>query len=400
VAQRLQVQFETEDELHKEFSTNIAKGGIFVATREPPELRSQVEIEIVLRYCDTSLSLDGEVVHCVPPELEAAGAEPGVAIHFDDTPAALREAFSPFTAGVSSSDPTKPGESRRVPRFRSTVATRIRGREGQGIQGRTRNLSQYGALVALDGPPVPVGEEIKVSITDPATGEELELDGTVMRHEVSQAGEVTGMGVEFHLGDSEIEESTRFLEGVYRREHSRRLGVISGPIEELGIDTVLNMFGTCSPCGTLTVTRDVEEGFVAVQGGMLRVARLGSARGQEALALMLGWSDGVFEFETTVDEALFEGEAVPLERALLEALQSQDEKRRDKIHLRANTKLRVDSDAVEEAAAELSLTDHAILELAGAGVTVGKIVEVIPEPKRDITQALSKLVKRGLIAPE
>ena len=401
MAQRLQVQFATEERFHKEFATNIANGGIFVATKEPPELRSQVEIEIVLQYCDTSLSLDGEVVHCVPLELAAAGAVPGVAIHFDDTPAALREAFAPFTEGAQSSvGDCAFGESRRARRFRSTVATRIRGPEGKDAVGRTRNLSQYGALVALDGPPVPIGQEIQLSITHPATGDELEVDGVVMRHEVSEEGEVTGMGVEFRLPDSEIEESTRFLEDVNRREHSRRLGVISGPIEDLGIDTLLNMFGTCSPCGTFTVTRDVEEGFVAFKGGMLRAARLGASRGRDALVRMLGWSDGVFEFEAAVDEKCFEGEAVPLEGALLGALQSRDEKRRDKIHLRANTKLRVDPDAVEEAAADLNQTDHAILELAGAGVTVGKIVEVIPEPKRDVTQALTKLVKRGLIAPE
>lgn len=403
MAHRLRVQFATEDEFQAEFYSNIANGGIFVATASPPELRSRVEVVIELVYRDASLTLPGEAVHCVSVDLAATGASPGVAVHFDDSLAVIRETFAPYL-DKPVSDGKDPRDARRAKRFPASVQARIRTMgppEGESGDARTRDLSRYGALVAPYGEPTPIGESIKITITHPTSGEELEVDATVRRHETSESGEVTGLGVEFHLpeSDSESDESARFLEDVARREHSRRLGAITGPIAELGISTLLNMFGTCSDCGTLTVTRDAEEGFVAFQGGMLRAARVGTIVGQQALAQMLAWRSGYFEFEASVDEERFEGEPVLLEQALLEVLNSQDEKRREKIQLRANTKLVVDTDAAEEAASELNQTDQAILELAGAGVPVGKIVEVIPETKRDVATALSNLVRRGVISP-
>lgn len=403
MSKQLHIQFATEMEFRAEFIANIANGGIFVATQDPPDVRTRVQVDIQLAYCKASLVLYGEVVHCVPIDMAATGASPGVAVHFDDTITTLREKFAPH---VNTEPPAKSdraaSDPRRARRFAASVATRIRTADhpnGTAGEGRTRNISRYGALVDPYGDPVPIGEAITITITHPSTGEELEVHGTVQRHEVSESGEVTGLGVEFHLPEADAENNTRFLEDVQRREHSRRLGAMTGPIEELGISTLLTMFGTCSAGGTLTVSHQGDEGFVVFQDGMLRAARLGSAAGQQALTRMMAWRSGIFEFEVHVDASRFEGPPVPLERALLEALRGAEEKRPEKIMLRSNTKLRVDTDAAEDAGTALSQTDRAILELAGAGMTVGKIVEIIPESKSQVTGALAKLVKRGVISP-
>lgn len=404
VSSRLHIQFTTEAEFRAEFLANIVNGGIFVTTEYPPRLRARVTVDIQLSYCNEVLQLDGEVVHCVPAELAATGASPGVAIHFDDNVTSLRAKFAPHVNTEPHKSEKAKSDPRRARRFAASVATRISTSadpERKGGVGRTRNISRYGALVDPFGDPVPIGEAIKITITHPSTGEELEVDATVQRHEVSESGSVTGLGVEFHLPDAkaEAESSARFLEDVQRREYSRRLGAITGPIEELGIPTLLTMFGSCADGGTLTVTRDSEEGSIVFQGGMLRGARLASASGLDALARMLAWQSGFFDFEAHVDPERFQGDPVPLEQALNDALHSREERRPEKVRLRANTKLRVDVDAVQEAGSDLSETDRAILELAGTGVTVGKIFEVIPESKSDVTRALSNLVKRGLISP-
>ena len=403
VTQRLQVRFATEEEFAAEFAANIANGGIFVATPDPPEVRSQVEVEVHLDYRGSLLSLVGEVVHCLSPELAVTGASPGAAVHFTDSLSDIHEKFAPYTASLpSSDDPDAPPDPRKAKRFPASVATRIRAvgqPESASQEGRTRDISRYGALVASHGPPTPIGESITITITHPGTGEEFEVDGKVMRHELSESGEVIGLGVEFHMPDDQAAEAARFLEDVHTREHSRRLGAITGPIEELDIGTLLNMFGTCSPSGTLTVTRGAEEGYVAFQAGMLRVARLGALHGREALMPLLEWNVGHFEFEACVDESRFEGEPVSLEEAILDAARRRDETRRGKIRLRADTTLSVDSDAAEEAADELSQLDRAVLDLAVAGMAVGKIVEIIPQSKREIAVSLSTLVKRGILTP-
>lgn len=79
----LAVVFETLEAFSKEYHENLTKGGLFVPTREPIEVRSRVEVEIDLEFCRQAIVLAGEVVHCVPPELEAAGAVPGVAVQFE-----------------------------------------------------------------------------------------------------------------------------------------------------------------------------------------------------------------------------------------------------------------------------------------------------------------------------
>jgi len=42
--------------------------------------------------------------------------------------------------------------------------------------------------------------------------------------------------------------------------------------------------------------------------------------------------------------------------------------------------------------------EEAILDLAAVGMSVGKVIDVIPEPDEEIRQQLARLVERGLIA--
>ena len=43
------------------------------------------------------------------------------------------------------------------------------------------------------------------------------------------------------------------------------------------------------------------------------------------------------------------------------------------------------------------MDDEAILDLAAVGMSVAKVIDVIPEPEEEIRQQLARLIERGLI---
>ena len=96
-------------------------------------------------------------------------------------------------------------------------------------------------------------------------------------------------------------EAERFVEGIQSTEHMRRLGGISGAIAELGVVNLLQMFAATAPAGTLTLQGGAHEAVIGFQGGLLRFVRLGAVSGRKALACLVSWSEGSFEFHAHLD---------------------------------------------------------------------------------------------------
>ncbi|MFQ5418269.1 MAG: PilZ domain-containing protein, partial [Myxococcota bacterium] len=294
-------------------------------TTETFELRENVEVDIVLLFCDTQVTLAGEVVHIVPPEMASAGGKPGVAIQFSYAPAEVAGRLEPLLAAGGVTAPPRRVDSgrRRAPRTPARVPVRIDG-AGAAVQGTARNLSNSGVLVATPAGGIRVGQNVRIAVENPTTGEVLEIDGTVMR-EIASGGEVAAVGIQFDPADDERSGVELFLEQVQSIEHTRRLGGIEGPIDELGPQNLLQMFGNAAPAGTLVLRNGEEEGLIGFENKLLRYARLGSASGMKALVRMLSWEQGNFEFHASL-EPMDEADApLPLEAAIFEAVREMDE---------------------------------------------------------------------------
>ena len=67
----LELAFVRPEIFRHEYETNLANGGVFVATREPFELREKVCVRLVLDFADQRLELTGEIVHQVTREMAA-----------------------------------------------------------------------------------------------------------------------------------------------------------------------------------------------------------------------------------------------------------------------------------------------------------------------------------------
>ena len=395
----LTVSFPNAEAFWHEYNANLANAGVFVASREDFHLREMLVVELVLEFAGESVQLQGEVVHHIPPEMAGAGGTPGVAIQFRLSAVGVRKQLAPLlrACGAFNPEPQDPGR-RASPRVTARVPAQID--TGDGIvEGHTRNLSRSGVLVAEAGEAIPVGKPVRVSLRHPQTGEAMEIEGRIARH-VSSRGQVSALGIHFEPSEERRDEVERFIEDVQSIEHSRRLGGIVGSVAELGMPDLLQMFATSAREGTLTLKRAEQEGAVCFEGGLLRFVRLGTITGMKALIRLLAWQHGSFEFHARLETGEGSEAPLPLDAALLEATRQLDEMTRvDRTSFPGEAQVHLPDDA-DASAEPSSKVEEAILDLARAGFSVQRIVEVIPEPDPDIYRAFALLAERGAIVVE
>jgi Tfp pilus assembly protein PilZ len=395
----VRVAFPDAHAFAREYTSNLVNGGVFVRTDEAFVVREAVHVELDFAWIGGSLRLPGEVVHIVPPEMAGMGGTPGVAVQFSEPAGAvrvhLRAAGVPLPAAGegSGSDAGK----RAAPRTPVRVAARIAGGR-QVVDGQTRNLSRTGVLVGVRGGAIPVGESVRLTL-ETHRGGQFAVDGRVVR-QIESGGEISAVAVEFAPREDERETVERFVAELQQAEHTRRLGGISGPIAELGPQNVVQMFATTAPEGTLLLRNGEQEGMVCFQRGLLRLARVGASTGVEALVRMFAWREGSFEFHASLEGVQLEAAPLPLEAALLDALRRMDEDSRGvaSFPLQAHVVLRRGADV--DGYDSPTKIEAAILDLARAGFTVQRMLDVIPEPDPEIFRALQALRDAELVEIE
>ncbi len=397
MARVLRVEFENAEVFEREYASNLAKGGVFVSTGEACEVRERVKVVLSLPFCDEKLALDGEVVHIVTPEMVAAGAAgatPGVAVQFDGAIHAVRTMLEPLRSAAGAAEARQEDTGRRrAPRVAARVAARIDTGGGEVIAGHTRDVSHTGVLVAVPGKGVPVGDRVDVSLTHPTSGETMHVEGVVAR-DVGTEGGVTGLGIDFSPSEQQREALVSFVDSIQHTEHARRLGGIRGDIAELGIEHVLQMFSSSAKAGTLTVRNGQLEGLIGFEGGLMRYVQMGAATGMKAMVRLMRCTEGSFEFHSRLDPVEELEAPLPLEAALFEATRLVDELARlDLTRFPDDAKPRV----LAQPEGELTKLESAVLDLAGVGFNVLRIVDVIPEPDPEIYWALASLSDRGVI---
>lgn len=440
-AEVLQVRFDSPESLRAEFTKNIANRGVFVASEAPLEVRQTVVVEIVLNYVDpneAALTLDGEVVHVLPPEMAASGATPGIAVQFDASANDLRERFEPLLGEevAKQADPTvdvSPGR-RSARRGAVRVPVRVMPASRPAFEATSRDLSRSGILLSTRDDALPVGERVRVHLWHPSGEPTVELDGEVVRQVPNKQGQVAAVAVAFDRGQAADPDAIEVIQALREAGHQSRLGGINGSLSDLGLANMLQMFGSSAPQGTLVVERDGEQGWVAFADEQLIGAELGALSGRDALVAMLAWEDGRFQFEAMADRRLAEQNTpTPLAAAVLDAVCALDEEKRDEsaadpsaaadaappdtgdyqdltldddaeavavvVEIGPDATFDVDAEQAALARSSLDKSDEAVLDLAKAGMSVERMLDVIPEPEAVVQSALEGLVELGVLVP-
>ena len=390
----LRVVFETLEAFRAEYRDNLVRGGLFVPSGDALELREEVEVELTLAFRDASYRLTGEVVSVVPEGLAHAGGTPGAALQLSTPSDELRRSFEPILGQAPEPDATEQvGERRRAARRSARAMGRLSSDDAE-VAVRTRDLSRTGVLATLEGgQEIPLGESVRLVLAHPVSGAEIEVEGEVVRH-VAGEGNVPALAVAFTEAEAERPEVRRFVDDLQIVSHVRDLASITGPIQQMGLASLVQSFAAGANQGTLTVARGSEEGRVTFEDGRLLAARVGAATGAKALARLLTWEDGSFEFLANLEDEERDDPVLPLEVALLDATRQVDELRRlDPLPV-------VHGDSFQPAADALDgdcKTEAAVFDLAGAGFTVRAMLDVIPEEDHIILRAVCALLDREIL---
>jgi hypothetical protein len=409
MSRRLTLRFDDPVAFRKEYRENIVQGGAFIRTTQSFSLRDAVVVEVTLAFANVVTELDAEVVHVVSSE-HAGAANAGVAVQFLVPAAELRDRFERYVpqngraepaAAPPQAAPRKPApeadpedeDKRRKKRGKARVTAKVETSHFT-LDGSTRDLSENGVLLSVDGSDLPVGKAVRLTLVHPESHESFELSGRVARH-VEGEGTVAAVAIELDGAGAGFEGFVRDAQAVDVRRRERG---IAGSIEELGMGNLVQMFGKFSRAGTLTASSGSEEGIASFEGGLLRHCRLGALSGTKALARLLSWESGHFEFHSELDPLSEPPAPMPLEAALLEAARQLDEMRRvEPGTLDPNARLRLDVKALASHDSTFTKTEEAVVDLAGAGLTVRRLLDVIPESDAQILEAIRSLAERGLV---
>lgn len=395
----LGVAFESREDLDREYFANLSNGGLFIPGRFDLLYGEPVIVLLDLPFVGGAIELEGCVVQNVPAEFEENGGRSGVALEIQNSPDEIRMALEEELGERIGPDGDAATGGRVAPRTVAEVRARVCVAGVAELTGRTRNLSLAGVLVGIDGDAPSVGADVSVSIMHPTSGEERSIPGVIVRHELDPQGRPSAVGIQFMVVESDAKETIAYLNRVKASEHARRLGGISGSISTLGVSDLVSSFGMCVPSGRFTLMRSGEIGTIQIHEGVMGSVQIGASFGIKALVRMLAWEHGNFEFHAITEPATDStGWSMPIEAGLLEASRFLDESRREShVTLPMEAGLRVEHQVIDVESPELSKIEQSVLDLAGLGMSVARLIDTIQEPDGLIEGCILDLVERGAI---
>ena len=398
----LRVAFESREALEREYEANLVNGGLFIPGHLELLYGEPVLVFVELPFVDRTLELEGRVVQTIPIEFERNGGRAGVALEMSDPPLEIRRVIEQALDQPLLDEVAAGQGQRHAARSVAHVRARVQVPGIAEIEGRTRNLSLAGVLVAIESDPPPVGQEVVVAIVHPTSGESRSIPGLIARHDVADDGRVRGLGIQFAVPAAEADETIAYLNQVKASEHARRLGGITGSIDTLGLNDLILSFGQCVPCGRFTLLNRGEVGVVHVASGVITSAQMGAAIGLKALVRMAAWKNGNFEFHANLEpEEDAPALGLPIEAALLETARFIDETRSASgPEVPGNAGLRVEHHKVDLEDPLLSKIERQILDRAGVGMKVSRLLDTIQEPDALIETAIVDLIERGAVRLE
>ncbi len=164
---------------------------------------------------------------------------------------------------------------------------------------------------------IEVGEQVRAEIQTPASGRAVRLSGKAVGAERIGEGEAGPLyRVEVGFAESALDDSSAegreghwsieaavnalFEETISQVPRNRqREGVhLSGTLAEVGLPSLLGFIELERASGVLRLARDAQEAALFVrEGRILDVESEIPGSSKQALGHLLGWSDGVFEFQ-------------------------------------------------------------------------------------------------------
>jgi len=394
----LELCFESEADFRVEFDANISAGALFVPSDETHEAGKQVAVRLVLAFCGSEIVLPGEVVATVDSPVARLGSRrTGMSVRLTESQQALRRRLRDST-GLPLAPPAPVGQPRRRnPERSDTDADVVISTAAGDFAGHTANLSYAGVLALLPVNSLPIGSEVRVHLSTPMVELDLTVDGKVVHVQRCDGG-LQAHGIQLHYPAERIEEVMAFIEFLQSFDRARRLATVAGEIGESGLASILEMFVTTAPGGTLVLNRDDETGKIVFSENFILHCSVGMVSGVKALARIARWNTGRFEFHHDLKLPETPEEPQPFDAAMMMASVQLDEMARigfdtfqfDDTFTRRTSPPGVDPETLTD-------LEREVLEYAADGFNVGAIADMLTAPDADIFKALAVLVDVGMI---
>ncbi len=197
---KLKVRFKDASAFISEYTHNISKGGIFVRTKKPCERGSAVQVTLVMPETDKEVVATGEVIHVVRPEQATEQQPAGMGVELKELSEEDRKLIEDFIHDKIETGEAKDGLGRRDhERYEAKIRVRFGSLEALKEE-YTHNIS-HGGIFIRTNKPKEMHEKLRVILTHPETGEEMIMEGEVVRvveaKEAEAANHPAGMGIKF-----------------------------------------------------------------------------------------------------------------------------------------------------------------------------------------------------------
>lgn len=221
VKAKVKIRFKNVDAFISEYTHNISRGGLFVRTNKPCANGTMVEVVLVMPDTGKEISAISEVIHVVTPETATKDHPVGMGLHIKDISSSDQELIEELIKKHLTIVP--PGQRlgrRKHERHQTKIRVRFGSLEAM-LDEYSHNIS-HGGIFIRTVKPKKINERLKIILTHPETGEEMILDGEVVRtvseDDAKKTGQSPGMGVKFLAKDKYTQDQLQaFITSTYQQ---------------------------------------------------------------------------------------------------------------------------------------------------------------------------------------
>jgi uncharacterized protein (TIGR02266 family) len=340
---RLRVRFRSADDLITRYTTDISRGGMFVATTETLPLGASLELALELPDGGEPMVVSGRVVSVLDvARARTLGREAGVGVSFTDDTTQLGERIAAYFAGATQQQaPTiAPVHVLLVEdssAYRAQIEETLRA-SGYRVTTAENGLAALGA--AVREPPDLVVSDVNMPLMDgwqlvrilrerPATREVPIVFLTTLS---GDADRLRGyqLGVDDYLNKPFVPaELARRLRKVLVRARAERMdgSALRGDLGQVSVASLLSWLDSERRSGVLILRGGTGEASVHVaQGRITRVDLPGQAAAsllERCMAMLDEYKEGRFAMTNATPDT--RGDGLPIAGLLLEHAQRADE---------------------------------------------------------------------------
>ncbi len=187
----VRLQFASAQAFLEHYAANLSLGGLFIATKNPPPMGTELALRFELEDTGRILEVQGKVVHI---QTEGPGRAGGVGVSFTNVEPGMQKVLSAYVERLEKEGKLQPPR-RQAPRVPAKLVVRFASANAF-LQQYAENLSSGGIFIATPNP-APVKSKLELELHLPKTDEILKLQGEVMHVQTGEDGKPRGMGIAF-----------------------------------------------------------------------------------------------------------------------------------------------------------------------------------------------------------